>query len=143
VGVRGENGWRKTEMTTDANKGGRPSGYSEALAEQICSLIREGLSERQISMRAGMPSERTLCRWKDAHPEFCRASMQARAAAAEAFDDQRRELCERLAEEAQRRAQTGEGFPDGVVHACRIAMQELARSAAVRDDSRYGDRKRA
>lgn len=32
--------------------------------------------------------------------------------------------------------------PRGVVEAIRASMQEDAREAAIRDDSRYGDRKR-
>ena len=45
-------------------------------------------------------------------------------------------------EEAKRRLATGESFPKGVVDAIRISIQEDAREAGLRDDSRFGDRKK-
>lgn len=60
------------------SKGGRPSLYSDALAEKIVELIEEGYSERQIEAMDGMPSRRTMLRWKVEHPEFCRLSARAR-----------------------------------------------------------------
>lgn len=61
------------------SKSGRPSLYSDALAEKIVELIAEGFSERQIEAMEGMPSRRTMLRWKDEHPEFCRLSARARS----------------------------------------------------------------
>ena len=52
------------------------------------------------------------------------------------------EKAQALYEEAMSRLESGEGFPRGVVEAIRASMQEDAREAALRDDSRYGDRKR-
>lgn len=60
------------------SKGGRTSLYSDALAEKIVELIEEGYSERQIEAMDGMPSRRTMLRWKVEHPEFCRLSARAR-----------------------------------------------------------------
>lgn len=122
-------------------KPGRPSLYSAELAERIVELIAEGHSERQIAKMDGMPSVRTILSWKDKHPEFLRQSVRAREAAAELFDDLRREAAEKLFCEVRRRLETGEDFPRGVVEGFRAYMQEAARSAAQRDDRRFGDRK--
>ena len=124
------------------SKSGRPSLYSDALAEKIVELIEAGYSERQIEAMEGMPSRRTMLRWKDEYPEFCRLSARAREASAELFNDRRMEKAQALYEEAMSRLESGEGFPRGVVEAIRASMQEDAREAALRDDSRYGDRKR-
>ena len=59
------------------SKNGRPSLYSDVLAEKIVELIEEGYSERQIEAMDGMPSRRTMLRWKVEHPEFCRLSARA------------------------------------------------------------------
>ena len=67
---------------------------------------------------------------------------RAREASAELFNDRRMEKAQALYEEAMSRLESGEGFPRGVVEAIRASMQEDAREAALRDDSRYGDRKR-
>ena len=57
---------------------GRPSLYSDELAEKIVELIADGYSERQIEAMEGMPSRRTMLRWKEERPEFCRLSARAR-----------------------------------------------------------------
>lgn len=90
----------------------------------------------------GMPTARTILRWKDENAEFCRRSARAREASAELFDDKRREAAEWLMQEAENRNSCGSSFPKGVVDAVRAVMQEHARSAALRDDSRFGDRKK-
>lgn len=127
--------------TESKKKIGRPSGYSPELAEKICALIAEGKSERQVAQMEGMPSVATMRNWKDAHPEYLALSARAREQAADYFDDKRREANDKLHELALEAAQSGMPIPKGVVEALRAYMQENARSAALRDDSRYGDRK--
>lgn len=131
-----------TKKTATSKKVGRPTLYTEALAEKIVGLIEEGYSERQIGQMPGMPTARTILRWKDENAEFCRRSARAREASAELFDDKRREAAEWLLQEAENRNTSGKSFPKGVVDAVRAVMQEHARSAALRDDSRFGDRKK-
>lgn len=131
-----------TEKKPAAPKVGRPSLYSEELAEKICGLIEEGYSERQIAKMEGMPSTVSIWQWKQENPEFLKRSARAREISAQRFDDRRRECAEWLVNEAENRASSGEDFPKGVVEAMKSAMQELARSAALRDDSRFGDRKK-
>lgn len=121
---------------------GRPSLYSDELAEKIVGLIAEGYSERQIEKMDGMPTRRTMLRWKDERPEFCRRSARAREASADVFNDQRMDEVEWLRKQIRKAAETGESIPKGVVEGSRAVMQELAREAAMRDDSRFGDRKR-
>lgn len=130
------------KTATSKKKVGRPSLYTEALAEKIVGLIEEGYSERQIGQMQGMPTARTILRWKDENAEFCRRSARAREASAELFDDKRREAAEWLLQMAEERNTSGKSFPKGVVDAVRAVMQEHARSAALRDDSRFGDRKK-
>lgn len=131
-----------TKKTATSKKVGRPTLYTEALAEKIVGLIEEGYSERQIGQMPGMPTARTILRWKDENAEFCRRSARAREASAELFDDKRREAAEWLLQMAEERNTSGKSFPKGVVDAVRAVMQEHARSAALRDDSRFGDRKK-
>lgn len=131
-----------TKKTATSKKVGRPTLYTEALAEKIVGLIEEGYSERQIGQMPGMPTARTILRWKDENAEFCRRSARAREISAELYDDKRREAAEWLLQMAEERNTSGKSFPKGVVDAVRAVMQEHARSAALRDDSRFGDRKK-
>mgnify|MGYP001531756412 FL=1 len=64
--------------TSTKNKVGRPSSYTQELADEIIELIRNGYSEREICRKRGMPSLKTLWNWKDQHPEFLRQSARER-----------------------------------------------------------------
>ena len=125
----------------ESAKKGRPSTYSDELVEKIISFIEDGYSERQIAKMPGMPSAMTMRRWKDEHPDFCALSARARQVSADRFNDRREETAEWLLDQVEQAAASGQPIPKGVVDGARAVMQELARSAALRDDSRFGDRK--
>ena len=125
----------------NASKMGRPTIFTPELAEQICDLIREGKSERQICKMPGMPPLRTLQDWKDRNPDFLQQSARAREASAEKFNDELLELQANLNNELQTRLLNGDDFPRGTVEAFKVLMQEKARQISWRDDSRFGDRK--
>ena len=129
------------KKTTPRKKKGRPSSYTPELAQKICDLIRDGYSERKICMMADMPDYATIKRWKDDHPDFCAQSARAREESAEKFNDELMELQHELHRELEARLVTGHDFPKGAVEAYKALMQEKARQAAWRDDTRYGDRK--
>lgn len=122
-------------------KKGAPSRYTEELADKIVDLIEQGYSERQIAAMDDMPSRMTIQRWKDEHPDFCDRSARAREASAERFDDERTERATWLMGQVEHYAGIGLDMPKGIVEGTKVVMQELARSAALRDDSRFGDRK--
>lgn len=124
-----------------AKKAGQPTKYTLELAEKICDLIRDGKSERKIATMENMPSARTIGNWKDEHPEFLRQSARAREESATGFDDDNIEISKWLKTEAEKRMQSGEPFPKGVVEALKVVMQENARQAGLRNDALFGDRK--
>lgn len=129
------------ETKAAPKKMGRPSKHTEELAQKICDLIREGKSERQICKMPNMPTAMTLRRWKEGNPDFCAQSARAREESAEKFNDELLDLQDELNDQLQTRLSTGEDFPKGAVEAYKVLMQEKARQAAWRDDSRYGNRK--
>lgn len=49
---------------------GRPSLYTVALAQSICSRLSKGEPLAQICRDDGMPSVQTISDWKTKHPEF-------------------------------------------------------------------------
>lgn len=59
---------------------GRPSIYSDAIADDICGRIADGESLRSICGDAYMPSRRTVLHWldDDAHADFCAKYARAR-----------------------------------------------------------------
>lgn len=129
-------------MATTKPKRGRKTLYSKSLADKICDLIREGKSERQISRMKGMPSYVTIGRWKDEHPDFCLQSARARADSADMFNERRMKKSEELYKIAKLHLSQMLDIPKGVVEAIKVSIQEDAREAGLRDDSRFGDRKK-
>lgn len=49
---------------------GEPIDYTPELAEQICSLLVEGLSLRKICSRDDMPDKSSVCRWLASNADF-------------------------------------------------------------------------
>lgn len=129
------------KVTDKKGRNGRPSTYTQEIADKIIDLIEQGYSERRIAQMDGMPSGPTIRSWKDTHPEFLTRSARARKESADVYNDRRIEEMEWLTEQARNAATSGSSIPKGVVEATRAVMQELAREAAFRDDSRFGDRK--
>lgn len=137
--------------TTAKKKAGRPSLYTKALADKIIALIEEGKSESKICKMAGMPSHETLRKWKDTNPEFLARSARARQESAAKFREEALQVAQETADfaddVANGRKLTIGGvplveIPKGYVDAKRLLVQELNREAAIRDDSRFGDRKK-
>lgn len=68
-------------------KPGRPSSYSDEMAETICDRIAEGESLRRICARDGYPHMVTVMRWLERHPEFAAKYARAREMQADVMDD--------------------------------------------------------
>lgn len=60
-----------------AKKVGRPHGYTEEKALEICELVADGQSINKISKMPGMPTRSTILKWFRDVPEF--STMYARA----------------------------------------------------------------
>jgi hypothetical protein len=57
---------------------GRPTTYTEALAEEIIERIEEGEVLEQIAADERMPTRRTINRWIEQHSDFCQRYARAR-----------------------------------------------------------------
>lgn len=73
---------------TRPNEGGRPSGYSQELADRICSELADGKSLRTVCKTEGMPSTQTVFRWLRTHEGFCDQYARAKDEAADALVDE-------------------------------------------------------
>lgn len=80
---------KTTEAVQDEKRGrGRPSLYTEELAEQICEAISEGMSLREIVKLPGMPDRVTVYRWLAGNREFCNQYARAREEQADLLADE-------------------------------------------------------
>lgn len=67
----------KADKEPAAKKTGRPHGYTEEKALEICELVADGQSINKISKLQGMPNRSTILKWFRDVPEF--STMYARA----------------------------------------------------------------
>jgi hypothetical protein len=66
---------------------GRPSLFSDDLADEICIRILEGESLRRICSEDRMPSRSTVLNWLDEREDFCAKYARARELQADYMDD--------------------------------------------------------
>lgn len=89
------------------NKGGRPSIYSDELADRICDLLMSGESLRGICRRDDFPAVETVVKWlakADVPPfdDFYRKYVRAREVQAELFADDLTEIADDEASDVNR-----------------------------------------
>lgn len=58
---------------------GRPSGYSEEIADRLCEAIAQGNALYILCECDGMPAERTVYQWLEKYPQFAQEYARARA----------------------------------------------------------------
>ena len=70
------------------NKGGRPSTYTQEIAELLCVRLGQGESLKQICSEEEMPAQSTVYVWLQRHPEFVEMYTRAREEQAETHADE-------------------------------------------------------
>ena len=67
---------------------GRPSSFTQEIADEICRRISEVQSLREICRDESMPNISTVMRWLAKHPEFREQYARAREAQADAMGEE-------------------------------------------------------
>ncbi len=106
---------------------GRPSSYTEAMADQIIRLIEEGGTIRQICGREGFPEWETVRRWLRTRDDFQARYAQARIVAADAM-------------EAEIIATASQSMDRDSAAAARVKVDALKWIMAKRNPRVYGDK---
>lgn len=75
-------------MSDTKRKTGRPSKYSDELAEKICEKIANGRSLRSICAEDGMPTTSTVCKWLIENKDFSEQYARAREKQADYFAEE-------------------------------------------------------
>lgn len=66
---------------------GRPSKYTDKLADEICERIASGESLRAICRGDGMPARMTVLRWLNSNDDFVSKCARAREIGADALEE--------------------------------------------------------
>lgn len=73
---------------------GRPTDYSQQMADLICERLANGESLRTICGDEGMPDKSTVFRWLAAHEDFATIYARAREVQAEVLADELIEIAD-------------------------------------------------
>lgn len=75
-------------LAAKGKRTGRPSSFTQDIAEVICTRIAEGESLREICRDDDMPTRMTIYRWLQADPIFCDQYARAREDQADTLADE-------------------------------------------------------
>lgn len=81
-------------MTDNPKPTGRPSSFTQELADEICDRIMVGEPVRQIALLEHMPAEGTIYRWLANIPAFQEQYTRAKEAQAERFAEELLEIAD-------------------------------------------------
>jgi len=84
---------------------GRPSGYSDEIADRICEAIAQGNALHILCECDGMPAERTVYQWLERNPEFAQKYARARARQQDRSVDEIVEIADRCIDPNKARVQ--------------------------------------
>ena len=76
------------QIPAKGKKMGRPSSFTQQIADIICSRIAEGESLREICKDDNMPDRVTIYRWLQADSDFCNHYTRAREDQADTLADE-------------------------------------------------------
>lgn len=116
------------EAITIRSKAGRPSIFTEALANEICTLMSEGVSLRSIAAIPGMPNPSTILNWQRQNSDFAAKCALAREAQGV--------LCGEKLQEVNAKLELGIMEAD----VARVLSSNYQWSASKLFSKRYGDK---
>lgn len=124
-------------MEDAPNKVGRPSIYSQELADKICSLLAEGMSLRTICKGEDMPDKATIFRWFRENKEFCDQYARAKEASSEALNEELMDLGDEAISLAQ---EVDAKVSSAVVNAVKLKADNIKWYMSKQKPKKYGDK---
>jgi transposase len=120
-------------------KPGRPSTFSQEVADEICERLSQGEPLRQICRDERMPAWQTVYGWKAAHEEFSKRIAHAREAGFDAIAEECLEIADETAFDT---VETDQGFRANTewISRSKLRVETRLKLLAKWDPKRYGDR---
>ena len=111
-----------------AHAGGRPSEYTQEIANIICDRLSDGKSLKSICEMEDMPSKATVYNWLDNNKEFLDKYTRAKEDSSDALADDIQDIADKVLD--------GTYNPN----AARVAMDGKKWIAAKLKPKKYGDK---
>ena len=118
---------------------GRPSSYTQELADEICEGLADGKSLRTVCLADDMPDKRTVFRWLRTNAEFCHQYTRAKEESADALSDEMLDIAD---DGTNDRIETDSGPSPNQEHIQRSRLRIETRKwiASKLKPKRYGDK---
>lgn len=122
---------------------GRPSGYSQDLADRICAELAGGRSLRSVCDDEGMPDRQTVFRWLRQDEEFCAQYARAKEESADSLVDEMLDIADDAKNDWMERHDPnnpGYQFNGEHVQRSRVRIDTRKWTASKLKPKKYGDR---
>jgi hypothetical protein len=127
---------------------GRPSKFTEALADEICERLSKAEPLAVVCRDEHMPADRTVREWQQKDEKFAAAIARAREAGfdlmaeecLEIADDARNDYMEKLANEGDEQAVKATAFDAEHVQRSKLRIETRLKLLAKWDPKRYGEK---
>lgn len=124
----------------DRHPGGRPTDYTNEVADYICEQLVEGRSLRDICREESMPNIATVFRWLHKFPEFGDQYARAREEQAETLADEIISIADDKTRD-MKVLEDGREVPDAeVVARSRLRVEARKWVASKLKPKKYGDK---
>lgn len=107
---------------------GRPSIYSQELADKICEQLAEGKSLRTVCKSENMPSLSSVFSWFRTKPEFLQQYTRAKEESADAYVEEMQDLADEAA------------LDKDAINKARLQIDTRKWVASKLKPKRYGDK---
>lgn len=130
---------RKTAAPAEARPPGRPSTFTQEIADRICERLADGEPLRQICRDEEMPAWRTVYDWKDADEGFAARIARAREAGHDAIAQDCLDIADETAFDT---LQTEHGDRPNTewISRSKLRIETRLKLLAKWDPKRYGER---
>ncbi len=117
---------------------GRPTLYTDSLADMICERISQGEIMRDICAEPDMPDRVTVWRWQKARPDFATRLAHARVEATHAMIERAREVAYQATQDIKIDPERGAVLDGFAVQRAKLIADTEFRAAALINPERYG-----
>jgi hypothetical protein len=117
-----------------AHAGGRPSIFTQELADTICAKLARGESMRTVCKDDALPSMEAIFCWLRTKPEFLQQYTRAKQEAADSFIEEMHDISDASAEIV------GDGHDAARINAARLRVDTRKWIASKLKPKKYGER---
>ena len=119
--------------------GGRPSLYTQELADYICEQLAEGKSMRTVAKEENMPSMQTIFSWLRIHQEFLEQYTRAKEEAADLLVEEMLEIADETSRDTID-TDTGQKQNAEWINRSRLRVDTRKWVASKLKPKKYGDK---